>query len=154
MDRNFRGEKEEGTYRAGRLHPRLAIDLHWEALPRTDDDVGTLRQPPTGSAQSRLHLSHVEAVFQPDHFDQSIANICRQNRPESGISSQGTGQKLDDILRQLKIGLPCKATLRSTKLKLLLDNSLSLSCSLRRLSCWRVRFFTEESPHRLVPPCE
>ena len=63
------GGGEEKCYRAGRLHPRLAVDLHGEALPRADDDVGTLRQPPSGSAQSRLHLTHMQAVLQTDHFD-------------------------------------------------------------------------------------
>ena len=58
-------------------------------------------------------------------------------------------------MRINKICQPCKAKLRSTKLKLLLDNSLSdlLSCSLRKLNgAGRVRFLTEVSPHKLDPP--
>lgn len=52
------------------------------------------------------------------------------------------------------ICIPCKAKLRSTKLKLLLDSSLSdLSCSFLRLSgAGRVRFFTDVSPHKFDPP--
>lgn len=64
------------TDRAWRLHPRLAIHLHGEALPSADDDIGTLGQSPSRGSQTGFYLTHVQTVFKPYDFNQSIANVC------------------------------------------------------------------------------
>ena len=64
------------TYRAGGLHPGLAVDLHREAFARAHHDGGALGEPAAGGAQPRLHLAHVQTVLQADHLDTLVADVC------------------------------------------------------------------------------
>lgn len=63
-------------YRARRLHPGLAVDLHGQPLPGPDDDGGALRQAAPARPQPRADLPHVQAVLEADHLDQPVAHVC------------------------------------------------------------------------------
>ena len=73
------------TNRASWLHPRLAVDLHREALAGSDDNVGTLGQTTSRRPQSRFHLSHVKAVLQTDDFDQPVTNVCHSPKRKKNL---------------------------------------------------------------------
>ena len=67
------------THHTRCLLPRLTVHLHGEPLLCPDDDGGALGQPPAGRPQPSPDLAHVEAVLQPNDFDQFVTNICQVN---------------------------------------------------------------------------
>ena len=63
------------AYRAGRLHPRLAVDLHGEALARAYDDGRALRKARARRANAAGHQTRVDRVLQAHHFNHLVADV-------------------------------------------------------------------------------